>query len=147
MLTDDLTPHRIRLHVTVDSWEAALRVTGELLVRAGACTPGYVDAMIAAVRALGPYVVLAPGLALAHARPEDGAREVGASLVTLAPPVDFGAGEKDPVSLIIAFCAVDSEQHLNMLEALARFLENPQRRRALVEAASVDEVIALLERA
>ena len=125
MLTDYLTPNRIRPRVAVESWEEALRAAGGLLVDAGTCAPRHVDAMIDAVRDLGPYMVLA------HARPEDGVLDVGMSLVTLDPPVDFGA--------------VDREKHLGMLQELARFLDDSTRRRELVEAASVEEIVALIE--
>ncbi len=125
MLTDYLTPNRIRPRVAVESWEEALRAAGGLLVDAGTCAPRHVDAMIDAVRDLGPYMVLA------HARPEDGVLDVGMSLVTLDPPVDFGA--------------VDREKHLGMLQELARFLDDSTRCRELVEATSVEEILALIE--
>ena len=47
--------------------------------------------MIDVVRDMGPYIVLAPGLAMPHARPEMGAKQVGAALVTLEKPIDFGS--------------------------------------------------------
>lgn len=147
MLTEYLTPDRIRVHVAVDDWEEAVRTAGSLLLEAGTCEPRYIDAMINAVHEMGPYMVLAPGLALAHARPEDGVTDVGMSLITLDPPVDFGAEGKDPISLVIAFGAVDKEKHLDMLQALALFLDDPVRRQRLAEAASVDNILSLIENA
>lgn len=147
MLTEYLTPDRIRVHVAVDDWEEAVRTAGSLLLEAGTCEPRYIDAMINAVHEMGPYMVLAPGLALAHARPEDGVTDVGMSLITLDPPVDFGAEGKDPISLVIAFGAVDKEKHLDMLQALALFLDDPVRRQRLAEAESVDNILSLIENA
>ncbi len=147
MLTEYLTPDRIRVRVAVDDWEEAVRTAGGLLVKAGTCEPRYVDAMIAAVHEMGPYMVLAPGLALAHARPEDGVTDIGMSLITLDPPVDFGSEDKDPVSLVIAFGAVDKEKHLGMLQELALFLDHPTRREQLTRAVSVDDIISLIENA
>jgi mannitol/fructose-specific phosphotransferase system IIA component (Ntr-type) len=147
MLTEYLTPDRIRVHVAVDDWEEAVRTAGSLLLEAGTCEPRYIEAMINAVHEMGPYMVLAPGLALAHARPEDGVTDVGMSLITLDPPVDFGAEGKDPISLVIAFGAVDKEKHLDMLQALALFLDDPVRRQRLAEAESVDNILSLIENA
>ena len=61
-----------RQSITVDcpaaTPEEAIREAGNALCRAGACSPQYVQAMIASYRELGPYFVIAPGLALPHAR-------------------------------------------------------------------------------
>ena len=87
MLGDYLRADVIRLGVHAANWEEAVRAAGQLLVGADVCEPRYIQAMIDAVHELGAYMVLAPGLALAHARPEDGVKSIGLSLVTLNPPV------------------------------------------------------------
>ncbi|MGC9397530.1 MAG: PTS sugar transporter subunit IIA [Anaerolineae bacterium] len=145
MLSDHLCSRCIRLHVAVKNWEEAVRLAGGLLEEIEACEPRYTEAMINAVRELGPYMVLAPGLALLHARPEDGVKHIALSLVTLDPPVSFGSERNDPVSLVIAFGAVDKEKHLNMLQELALFLDHPTHRQQLMTATSVDEVMALMD--
>jgi mannitol/fructose-specific phosphotransferase system IIA component (Ntr-type) len=145
MLSDYLHPECIRLQVEVEDWEEAVRTAGGLLLDAERCEPRYVEAMVDAVNEMGPYMVLAPGLALVHARPEDGVTEISISLITLTPPVEFGSERNDPVSLVIAFGAVDKEKHLDMLQQLALFLEKPDHRQILSDAVSVDEVMALME--
>jgi PTS system ascorbate-specific IIA component len=144
MLSEHLQPHLIRVGVTVDDWKEAVRVAGGLLIEAGACEPRYIEAMIEAVGQFGPYMVLAPGLALAHARPEDGVLEIGMSLVTLDPAVEFGSEANDPVKLVIAFGAVDKERHIGMLQELALFLDDEKRRERLSQAASVEEVLSMV---
>lgn len=143
-LSDSLTPDLIRLQVAVLDWEGAVRAAGELLVNSGKCTPAYVEAMISAVRELGPYMVIAPGLALAHARPEAGMLVVGLSLVTLSTPINFGSEVNDPVSLVVAFGGVDHTQHIELLADLASYLEDDERRAALTAALSVERVRELL---
>ena len=143
MLEQFLTADMIRLKVEVEDWEGAVRVSGQLLLAAHKCTPEYVDAMVRTVNELGPYMVLAPGLALAHARPEDGVHQVGLSLVTLKTPVNFGSAANDPVELVIAFCAVDHERHVEVLKALALFLREEDNQRLLREAESVEDVLGV----
>jgi PTS system ascorbate-specific IIA component len=53
--------------------------------------PEYVTAIVEQHHTLGPYYVLA-GLAMPHARPEEGAKGLGLSLLKLKQGVSFGAG-------------------------------------------------------
>lgn len=144
MLEKYLTEGVIKVNVKAANWEEAVRTGGELLVNAHKCQPEYVDAMVRTVRELGPYMVLAPGLALAHARPEDGTLAVGLSLITLAEPVEFGSKVNDPVKIVISFCAVDKEGHVEVLKALAEFLRVEENQTILKNAATVDELLVAL---
>ncbi|MCB2210403.1 PTS sugar transporter subunit IIA [bacterium] len=141
MLEKVLTEDVIRLNVEVDNWEGAVRAGGQLLLDAGKCNPEYIDAMVRTVEKMGPYMVLAPGLALAHARPQDGTLAIGLSLITLKTPVAFGSKANDPVELVISFCAVDKEGHVDVLKALAGFLREEANQRLLKEAETVDEIL------
>jgi PTS system ascorbate-specific IIA component len=113
---------RARHAIFADDWRAAVRAASELLVEAGAAEPRYVDRCIATVEELGPYMVVAPGVALAHARPEDGALRLGLAVATLRDPVEFGHAENDPVDVVFAFGSPDRDQHVGLLGALARRL-------------------------
>ncbi len=145
MIRDYLTEDVIELQVEADDWEAAVTAAGHLLVSTGKCTPAYVQAMIDAVHQMGPYMVLAPGLALAHARPEDGVLDMGISLITLATPVEFGSKANDPVSLVLAFGGTDSKSHIGLLSALAQFLEDDARREKLAEAGTIADVWQIID--
>ncbi len=142
MLEKVFTKDVIRLKVEAADWESAVRAGGQLLVNAGKCRPDYIEAMVQTVRQFGPYMVLAPGLALAHARPEDGALGVGLSLITLKDPVEFGSDANDPVKLVISFCAVDKEGHTGLLKELASFLRNDSNQQLLKYATTVDEILS-----
>lgn len=133
-----VTADTVRARIAVTSWEEAVRASGELLVRAGACEPPYVEAMEQAVRDLGPYIVLAPGVAMPHARPESGVVRPGIAVVTLDTPVPFGHAANDPVDLVIPFAAVDKEAHLETLQRLVALLQD-ETALAQVRAASTDE--------
>lgn len=141
MLSKYLSPQTIRLQVPVKDWKEAVEVGGGLLVEAGKCEPRYVEAMVRAVQELGPYMVLAPGLSLAHARPEDGALAVGLSIVTLSTPVNFGSEANDPVKLVISFCGIDHDSHIEMLKALAEFLMVDENQNLLKSSNSVEEIL------
>ncbi|MFO7690072.1 MAG: PTS sugar transporter subunit IIA, partial [Cryobacterium sp.] len=82
-------------------WRAAIRLAGDGLVAGGATTGTYTDEMIEAVEKHGPYIVIAPGIALAHSRPSPAVLTGGLSWVSLATPVEFGNAANDPVTLVI----------------------------------------------
>ncbi len=125
-------------------WREAVQAAGQALVASGATTDAYTDEMIATVEALGPYIVIAPGIALAHSRPSPAVRHAGMSLVTLARPVEFGHRTNDPVSLVVGLAAPDDEGHVSALATLADFLTDEGRRAALLHAADPRVVRSLI---
>lgn len=139
-LRDLLPVNAIRLDVDASDWRAAIRAAGELLGETGVAGDSYTDAMIRVVEEHGPYIVLTPGFALAHSRPDDSVTRTGMSLVRLAEPVRFGHDTNDPVTLVMALASVDSSAHQDALAALAGVLAAPERREALERAQTPDEV-------
>jgi len=143
-LSDLVDPTAILLDAPAQDWRAAIRLSGDLLVSAGATTGSYTDAMIRTVEEHGPYIVIAPGFALAHARPDDSVLRTALSFVRLAEPVEFGNQANDPVTLVMALAAADSSAHQAALAALAGVLADPEGRRALDSASTPDEVLTAL---
>lgn len=111
-----------RVDVAASSWQDAIRAACSPLVEAGAVEARYAEQCIAIVQEHGPYIVLAPGIALAHARPEDGVIRLALSAITLATPVAFGHEHNDPVDVVFAFGSPDKQAHIGMLAALTRRL-------------------------
>lgn len=134
----------VRARVRVDRWEDAVDQAGALLVDAHICEPRYVTAMRQAIQEYGPYVVVAPGVAMPHARPEQGALRPGVAVVTLLQPVEFGSASNDPVDLIIPFAAVDKRAHIHTLQQVARLLMDDEHRTRLRTAANDQELCAAL---
>lgn len=140
-----LLPHgAIRLGEVAGDWRAAVRLAGAALEASGSTTDGYTDQMIATVESLGPYIVIAPGIALAHARPSPAVRRPGLAIITLATPVEFGHRDNDPVRLVIGLAAPDDTGHVAALAALAEFLVDEDRRTALLQATDTATVRSLI---
>ena len=145
-LSDLLSRETIELDATAGDWSESIRLAGGLLVEIGAVLPSYVDAMVRAVEEIGPYLVLAPGTALAHGRPEDGVQRPCMSLVRLAAPVRFGSEANDPVDLVFAFGATDKESHLEALRELATLPQDDQAIRELRLCSTPEAAIRLIRR-
>lgn len=122
----------------------AIAESGRLLVASGRVELPYVDEMVQAVEDHGPYIVIAPGIALAHGRPSKLVLETGISLVTLAEPVVFGNEKNDPVRLVIGLAAFDHTAHLGMMRDLAAMLSDSEIVNSLLNAVTIQQVRDLL---
>ncbi|MFC7457640.1 PTS sugar transporter subunit IIA [Brachybacterium sp. GCM10030267] len=143
-LTALIDPAAIRLDVPAADWREAIRLSGDLLVSSDVTGAAYTEAMIRAVEEHGPYIVITPGFALAHSRPDESVHRTGMSFVRLAEPVSFGHETNDPVHLVMALAAADSSAHQSALAALAGVLADPAGRTALETASSPQQVLAAL---
>jgi PTS system ascorbate-specific IIA component len=143
-LSDLLPVSAIRLGASAPDWRGAVQAAGDALVASGATTGAYTGEMVATVEQLGPYIVIAPGIALAHSRPSPSVLHAGMSLVTLAQPVAFGHRQNDPVSLVVGLAAPDEDGHVRALSTLAEFLSDASRREALLAASTAPEIARMV---
>ena len=143
-LADHLPDGSILTRAQASDWRDAIRLAGDALVATGVTDDEYTAAMIAAVEDLGPYIVIAPGFALAHARPSAAVHRTGISWVALAEPVEFGAGANDPVRLVVGLAALDHTSHVEIMSALAGVLDDDRSLDAAIAAETPDRVRELL---
>lgn len=144
-LSSAFAPNSIEVGVVVDSREAAIVAVGGLLEASGRTTTGYTGEMLAVLDELGPYFVIAPGIAIAHARPSESVLSAGLSLAVLAEPVEFGSDHNDPVRLVFGLCAKDHDGHIEVLAGLAEVLSDDSQINFLLnapDAARIHEYLA-----
>ncbi|ERI95440.1 PTS sugar transporter subunit IIA [Clostridium sp. YIM B02515] len=141
MLKELLNEDTIEANVEVENWEQAVIYGGMILEKCGAAQSSYTNAMVDTVKNIGPYIVIAPGVAMPHARPEAGVNKVGMSLITLKKPVAFGNDEYDPVNIVISLCAFDNDSHLNILSNLMNLIEDEKFIELAKKAESKDELV------
>lgn len=144
MLEDVLNESGILLNVPATNWEEAIEKVATPLITAKVIEPKYVTAMIASLKEFGPYIVIGKNLALAHARPEDGVKELGISVMTLEHPIIFGHEENDPVKIIFCLAAVDSYSHLNIMKDIVALIHDEEKIKLLTEATTTSEFQKIL---
>jgi ascorbate PTS system EIIA or EIIAB component len=103
-----------------DDWRQGVRAAVRLLVDLGTADETYIDACVRSVEKHGPYIVLTPGVALAHAQAAEGTTTEGLAALRLDAPVRFGHPSNDPVDLVLAFSSGGS--HMGMIRAMGRAL-------------------------
>jgi len=144
-LVDILAGQSIGIDLPAKNWQDAVRMAGEFIMKDDGIEERYIQAMIDAVIEIGPYMVVAPGIAIAHARPEDGAKKVCLSIVRLKNPVAFGSSSNDPVDLIFGFAAMDHESHIDALRDLANLLQDAGHMESIRNAKSSDEIYTIIQ--
>jgi PTS system ascorbate-specific IIA component len=134
----------IKIQQSVTSWRESFEVAGAGLVDSNRTVDAYTQEMIQAFEELGPYMVIAPGIALAHGRPSESVLETGLSLVTLSTPIEFGNQANDPVSLVIGLAAKDHDSHIDLMAALSELLMDEEKVTLLQNATKEAEVRSYL---
>lgn len=147
MLSELLTPDKIHInHDTPQpSWQEAIRLVGAPLVERKDIEPSYLEAMIDKVNNYGPFIHLGFGIALPHARPEDGVNHLAMSLLKFSEPINLLDDEKHPIRIFICLAAIDNASHLRALSSLTKILTDKQAVNQLLEAETKEEIIALIQ--
>ncbi|MFD1337494.1 PTS sugar transporter subunit IIA [Oceanobacillus iheyensis] len=141
-----LRKNHISILTEAKDWRAAIELSGQLLVHSGAVTEQYVESMIASIEDNGPYIVIAPGIAIAHARPNESVKENALALAIFKEPVAFHSKENDPVDLVFSFSAKGDESHLKMIEQLSMFLMEEEQVNALRNASTIEEAYQIISK-
>lgn len=139
-LAEAFAENSIRLAAVALDREDAIAMAGDLLIASGRVTPDYRDQMVKVLETHGPYFVLAPGIALAHAETSDAVISTGLSLLTLSDPVVFGNLSNDPVRLVVGLCAVDHDSHIEMLGELSALLSDESAVNIMLSSTDIESI-------
>jgi mannitol operon transcriptional antiterminator len=144
MLNELITLDTIQIKPDVNNWKEAIQIAADPLLNKGYINQNYVTAMIENVLELGPYIVVAPRIAIPHARPEQGVSQLGMSLLSLKKSVSFSEDGKHDVNLILVLAAVDRETHLKAIAQLSRLLSGDEGINTILEADSAGQVLEVI---
>lgn len=146
MLNELITHDKIQFMDYTESWQHSIRIASKPLLEDGVIVEGYVDTMIDNITTLGPYIVIAPGIALPHARPEAGVKRIGMSFLQLKQSCSFSEKPEHQVNLIFVLAAIDNETHLKALSQLSKMLSDGANVEKLMNTNSASEVLAIIKR-
>ncbi len=144
MLKDLLDRKTVQINVECKDWKDAVQQGACVLEEKGSITAEYVEAIFENFKKMGPYMVVAPGIVLSHARPEDGVNALCMSLITLKDPVEFGSELNDPVKLVVTFAAVDNKTHLTALSQLMNLFMDTEDLKRIMASSNKEEVLAII---
>jgi len=125
----------------IDSWEKAVSLSAKPLLEGGQIKQSYIDGMIASVKTHGPYIVIAPNIAIPHAKPETGSLEVGFCVMRVEESVSFSEDGTADAKLFIALSCVDEKKHIEMLQGIVMVLSDEKKQAILFKAKTKKEII------
>ena len=146
MLKDSLKEGLIELDAAASTPEEAIENVGRLLLSQGKISKGYIDSMIETLHNYGPYMVIAPGIAIPHGQPGELVKEDCIAFCRLKNPVEFGNKNNDPVRYLFAIGSNKNNGHLDILKELSTFLMNENNIDRLGKIKTKSEFMKLIEK-
>ena len=139
-MLDYISEETVSLNKQFIDWRQAVEFAGKLLLDQGVINRRYVDDMFKVIEENGPYIVVSPGIAFAHARPKGNVYKNKIALVTLNPAIDFGHDKNDPVEILLAIAAKKDEDHLALFSKAAQFLMDENNKVKLLAAKTFKDI-------
>lgn len=124
-------------------WKEAIKLSVNPLEEQGYVSAEYKEAIINNVEAMGPYIVLAPNVALPHARPEQGAIKSQISITLFQESVYFNP--QVSAKLFITMAAADNKSHLETLMKISELLQNEADVDSMLQAKDADALYCYFE--
>lgn len=146
MLSELVIKEHVNLIEKVNNWKDAIRLASKPLLERKYISQEYIDAMIDTVINVGPYFIVAPRIAIPHARPEDGVSKLSMSLLKIDREVDFGNKKEHLVNLVIILAAEDNSSHLKALSQLTTLLSKSDDVESIMKAKSVNDILAVIKK-
>jgi phosphoenolpyruvate-protein phosphotransferase len=139
----DLGTQDIELGAQAADKAAAIRVTGDGLVRTGHIEAGYVDSMLGREKVANTF--LGNGVAIPHGLPKDREliRETGIFVAQFPEGVEWNPGEI--VHLTVGIAA-RSDEHIEILKNLTHLLDDAQLMARLAKTKDAEEIVRALRR-
>ncbi|MCW8349036.1 PTS sugar transporter subunit IIA [Vibrio sp. ZSDZ65] len=128
------------------SVDAALDITCSKLLEHGKVEATYLDAIKQKHQEIGAYYVLAPKIAMPHARPEDGVNEAALQITVFKHGVDLESEDNGDVYFSVTLAAMDSDSHIQTIMALSELFQNDEDVEAIISAQTTEHIAEILEK-
>ncbi|MFC7681211.1 PTS sugar transporter subunit IIA [Paenibacillus sp. GCM10028914] len=137
-----LSKDKVILNAKANDKYEAIRMAGNLLVKAGHVDAGYVDKMIEREEIVSTY--MGGGLAIPHGTKEAKSlvTSTGLSIVRFPEGVDFGGDE--PAFIVIGIAAAGGD-HMEILTNVAMIFTDDESIERVMNASNEEEILAIFE--
>jgi mannitol/fructose-specific phosphotransferase system IIA component (Ntr-type) len=146
MLSDFITLDRIQIVDNVASWQDAVRLAAQPLLKDASISDAYLQDVLSNIERNGPYIVLKAGFALPHAQAKDGSvSSTCMSCLIVQEGVDFSDSPAHNAKVLIFLAATHVSAHMEAMGELVDKLADDNWLVAMSGATSAKAVADLLD--
>lgn len=125
----------------VDHYEEAIKISCDILEKAGVVESRYYEAILDKIAEFGSYFCLGDGVCMPHARPEEGVLKEGLCIVKLNTPIDF---DGKPINVFFTVAAKDGDSHLSMIRKIAEVSMDSDKLNQIKNAKTKEEIMEVM---
>lgn len=130
----------------VTDWQEGIRESCQLLLEKKIIKATYVDEIIKCIRIFGPYIIVAPNVAMPHASSQsDEVLATAVSFTKLKSSVSFDDPEKK-AQLFFTLAAKNSDAHLKNIQRLSELLMKEGVIDSLMATESIEDYLKVMRR-
>lgn len=141
-IKDLLTPDNIHTTSRTLTWSQAVQRAFLPLLKKDAVTEGYVTEITNKLALNGPFMIVKPGVLLAHSAPSAKVHRLSMSLLKLDHPITF---DDEQIDVVIGLAPKGEKQHLRALSGLLGILQDPKQYHTLRYARNKQELVDLIQ--
>lgn len=131
-----------------ENWKDAIVACGEPLIKEGFITSDYTDAIIECIEKYGPYIVIAPNIAMPHSTENAlGTLKTGIGFMKVEEPVVFDNNDREKdAKLFFTLVSTNHEEHLTNMVELSETLMNEDLVKDLLEVKCDEDFIKVAKK-
>ncbi|WP_271001643.1 BglG family transcription antiterminator [Listeria seeligeri] len=133
------TEETIMLEKSCPTWRRAIKVGTKCLEDLSIVEPSYHEKIIENLKTYGPYMVIAPGVAIAHAGANDGVLMDGLGVAVIEDGILFYDRYEEPVHVIFTLALNTKEAH-SIVEQLMKLALNEEKMNKIKLASSKRDI-------
>lgn len=130
-----------------NTWEEAVQASCEVLLKDNTITQDYVNSVIKCINEFGPYIVIAPMIAMPHSTEGAvGVNDTKIAFMKVEQPVHFKEDDHTyDARLFFTLASINHDQHMKNIMELSEMLMNDTIVEELLKATSDEDLIRIHE--
>lgn len=131
-----------------ENWQDAIRKSCQALIDDNTVENNYPEDIIACIEKYGPYIVIAPMIAIPHSQENAvGVNKTAVGFMKLNEPVSFDENDSEKDALLFfTLASQNPDKHLENLTALTEILCNEDLVEDLKKISNIDDLEKLLDK-